>query len=117
MVEITTSVVEKLNTVLTTAYELFLDSKTPVPCISYQCINNSETEQGNTIGYSSCTYRIKVWARTVQDIVSYSQQIDDALAELGRWERVRTNDLTCNNLICRIMDYKCLLLETYNTTR
>lgn len=41
-------------------YELFINKDTEIPCISYQEGNNITHKDGDTLGYSQITYRVKV---------------------------------------------------------
>lgn len=118
MIDITTQVVARLNTVLPCVYELFLDKSAPIPCISYQQTTNLEEATGNTLGWSLISFRIKIWATSVEELTEYAIQIDDAMAVLGEFTRTQTADLTLNNnLLCRLMDYQILVHENYNTIR
>lgn len=41
-------------------YELFCDSNTPKPCITYMPADDKQGPTGNTLGYSSLQYYIKL---------------------------------------------------------
>ena len=99
MININIPIVEKLNTVLPTHYELYLDSHISVPCITYQIITNTEVEKGNINGYSNISVRIKLWAVTVEDLCGYSVQVDNAIAELGPFNRASVAELTDGDLL------------------
>ena len=73
-------------------YELFLSKDTEVPCISYQEGNNITHKDGDTLGYSYITYRIKIWSKRVSEIAQYSLEIDSLMRELG-FERIATSEL------------------------
>ena len=109
-------VVAVLTDILPTYYELFLKPTSKSPCISYQQIQNTETAGGNTIGVSEIRYRIKLWVTDVADGVEYEAEIDDALATL-HLHRTGYNELTQNDLICKIYDYSGVAIETYTTER
>ena len=117
MRDIYTEVVEQLKTVLPTEYELFLDSSQKPPCISYQITNNFEESKGNTKCWDRITVRVKLWVSTVRDMCIYSEQIDDAMAELGTFTRSNVYELAQGDLLCRIIDYSILVPEIYNATR
>ena len=51
--------VEALNTVAPTYYELFLDSKTKTPCISYIELSNIDDRVGDKLRYSRVSFTIK----------------------------------------------------------
>ena len=106
----------KLKAILPTYYEFFLTPTSATPCISYQQIQNTEIRSGNTEGYSEIRYRVKLWVTGVEDGIDYEAQIDDALATL-HLRRTGYNELTQNDLICKIYDYSGLALETYTAER
>jgi hypothetical protein len=61
MIDYRDTLVEQLKTLgLPVHYELFLSSKTELPCISYQEQNNTSFKEGDTLRYSEITYRIKI---------------------------------------------------------
>ena len=117
MKDINKQVEETLSTVLPTYYELFLDSQSTIPCISYQVTNNFEESKGNELCWDRIIVRVKLWVTTVGDMCSYSSQIDDAIAVLGPFTRSSAYELSQGELICRIVDYSILIPETYSTMR
>lgn len=117
MIDINTNIVETLTTVLPTRYELYLDGSESVPCITYQIVQNNENQKGNINGYSFITVRVKLWCTTVEEQCTYSGQIDNAMAELGHFDRQNVGEMTDGDLLCRIFDYSILLPETYDTYR
>jgi hypothetical protein len=48
--------VEHLNTILPTYYELFVDSSTETPCLTYLEINNRADEESDNLRYSTLSY-------------------------------------------------------------
>lgn len=117
MRDINKEVVETLSAVLPTYYELFLDADSKIPCISYQITNNYEESKGNGSCWERVIIRVKLWVSTVEDMCTYSSQIDDAIAELGSFTRSASYELAQGDLICRITDYSILIPEKYSTTR
>lgn len=117
MKDISEEVQAKLNTVLPTCYELFLSPDTIPPCISYQITNNSIESNGNTACYERIVLRIKLWVNTVSDMCLYSARIDDALAELGPFQRNTSYEMVQGSLLCRVFDYSIIIAEKYNTVR
>lgn len=104
-----------LESILPTHYELFLDRKRhSTPCISYMEIDNSDREVGDTLGYSSLQYQIKVWGNQIEDLQKYALEIDKVLRPLG-WERISCRELYDreSTMIQKIMTYKATGLETY----
>jgi len=61
MLDYSPTLVSELKTIgLPVHYELFLTKDTAVPCISYQQSNNITLADGDTLGYSTVSYRIKI---------------------------------------------------------
>jgi hypothetical protein len=105
-------VVAALSKILPCYYELFCDSKTQMPCITYIENNNYSEQTGDTLGYSSIEYTIKVWATEITDIELYSAQADKAMREMG-FKRISANELTVENQIERVLTYSALGLEQF----
>ena len=107
--------VSALNTILPTHYELVLHSGLATPCISYMEIDNRVEANGDTLGYSSLAYQVKVWGNDIGELQSYAQQIDDVLRPLG-WKRTSVSELYDINstMIQKIMRYEAIGLENFN---
>ena len=114
MINYHSELVNTLNTILPTHYEMVLTSKTATPCISYMELNNYTSTTGNERGYSIITYQVKVWAKSVEDIQTYALKVDEALRPIG-FKRIATTELYDNNssMIQKIMTFECLALEEY----
>lgn len=82
----------QLNTILPTHYELFVDDETAIPCLTYQKINDYANEEGNSIRYSTITYRIKLWTDKLSDIDTYGSSLDELMFNLG-FKRTSYNEL------------------------
>ena len=108
------SLVNALNKVLPTHYEMVLTSKAQVPCISYMELGNSVTANGDTLGYSRLNYQIKVWSNRVEDLQNYALEIDNVLRPLG-WTRVSSNEMydTQSTMMQKILNYEALALEDF----
>ena len=119
MININTFLVENLTELLPIPleYELFLDESTTIPCVSYQVTQNTEVAQGTINGYSRIIVRFKIWAQTVRELCEYSEQLDDAVASLGTFQRSSVGDMYDGSLLCRIVDYTILIPEKYNNAR
>jgi hypothetical protein len=72
MIDFHANIVEALETVLPTYYEMILHSGLAVPCISYMEINNYVDANGDTLGYSRVVYQVKVWANDIEEIQKYA---------------------------------------------
>ena len=115
MVNYHKTLVSTLNTILPTHYELFLHRGLETPCISYMELDNSDREIGDTLGYSSLQYQIKVWGTDIGELQEYSQEIHSALRPLG-WERISSNELHDREsaMIQKIFTYQAKAWETYD---
>lgn len=61
MIDYKPELVSELKTLgLPVHYELFLTQDTELPCISYQEGNNATHRDGDTLGYSYITFRVKI---------------------------------------------------------
>ena len=106
--------VSTLNTILPTHYELVLHRGLATPCISYMEIDNVAEEEGDTLGYSSIIYQIKIWGNEIDKIQEYALQIDKALRPLG-FERTGSRELYDHEstMIQKIMNFKAKALEEF----
>lgn len=106
-------IVEELNKILPTYYELICDSNTKLPCFTYIEFENEQDKTGDTLGYSIIGYTIKLWADKVSDVDNYAIQLDKAMRKLG-YRRRSSNELTVDNQIEKIMTYEALALEKFD---
>jgi hypothetical protein len=117
MVDNHTQLVNALNTVLPTHYEMVLHSGLSTPCISYMETNNYTITDvlGATTGYSRITYQIKVWGTDIAELQRYATEIDRVLTPIG-YKRIASGELYDNtsSMIQKILTYECLALEKYN---
>ena len=60
MIDVKKQVVASLKEILPTYYELFVDSNTELPCITYRVTNDYESITTKDAGVSSIMYTIKV---------------------------------------------------------
>ena len=114
MINYHSSLVNALNNILPTHYEMALTSTTTTPCISYMESNNYVAEYGSNITYSRITYTIKVWSNSIAEIQDYALQIDTALRPLG-FKRISSGELYDNQstMIQKILTYEALAKEQY----
>ena len=114
MVNYHTTLVSTLNTILPTHYELFLSRDTETPCISYMELDNSDREIGDTLGYSSLQYQIKVWGTDLGELQEYAHKISSTLRPLG-WERISSGELHDREsaMIQKIMTFQAKGWELY----
>lgn len=114
MVNYHADLVNLLNKILPTYYELTLNSDCQIPCISYSERNSYANETGDTIGYSTVSYQIKVWGNSISEIQAYALQIEEALRPLG-WKRTSSNEVYDRNstMIQKILVYDGFFHETF----
>lgn len=114
MINYHSQLVAALKTVLPTHYELTLTSGTETPCISYMELTNFDTSVGDTLGYSSISYQIKIWGNSLKDIQKYALQIDRLLRTLG-FKRISSNEMYDPNstMIQKILTYEAIGLEKF----
>lgn len=114
MIDYHATMVNALNTILPTHYEMTVTQQTKTPCITYLELNNIATEQGDTLGYSRLTYQIKVWGNDISKLQRYALEIDRVLRPLG-WKRTSSNELYDRNstMIQKILQYEALALEHF----
>lgn len=114
MVNYHETLIQALNAILPTHYEMNLTSKTTTPCISYMETNNYDAATGNTVGFSRVSYQIKVWGRDLPTLQNYASQIDKSLHSLG-FRRVSSREMYDNNSTMKqkVMTYEALFYENY----
>lgn len=93
-------------------FEHFVNSETPLPCITYTEYDNSADKQGDTLGYSNITYHIKVWANNKTDISKYSKIVDEIMRQNG-FTRTNTVELWLDNVGQLQLKYRCLAKEYF----
>ena len=114
MIDANKDIVKALSKILPTYYEMVLHSGIETPCISYMELNNSVQANGDTLGYSTIQFQIKVWGTDIGIIQKKALLIDNALRQLG-WRRISTNELYDNqsSMIQKIMTYQALGKENF----
>lgn len=114
MIDYHSSLVSALNNILPTHYEMALTSQTKTPCISYMELDNYVDSNGDTLGYSRLSYRIKVWGNKISDLQRYALEIDSVLRPLG-FTRISSGEMYDNQstMIQKIMTFEALALETF----
>ena len=114
MINYHAELVSTLNSILPTHYELLLHRGLATPCISYMEVNNYENEVGDTLGYSSIEYQIKIWGNKIDELQEYALQIDKALRPLG-FKRTSSGELYDreSTMIQKILTYRAKGLEEF----
>ena len=114
MIDYHANLVEALDEVLPTHYEMTLTADTETPCISYMELNNSSSTLGETMEYSNISYQVKVWDIDIAEIQKYALMVDDVLRPLG-FRRTASIELYDRNsaMIQRVMTYEGLGKEDF----
>lgn len=99
-------ILNKLNIHVT--YELFLNDKTPLPCVSYMQSGDISIYNSKELSLSDVSFIIKVYGKNLTDIERISQEVDKAL--LG-FRRIGSNELLINEIICRVLNYSVYAYE------
>lgn len=102
--------VKELDTILPTYYELFVDSSTQTPCITYLELTNVARQEGDTLRYSNITYRVKIWGTQEDDLYNYTSLLDKKMFELG-FKRRAYNELWIDQICQLIFTYEATALE------
>lgn len=112
MIDYRKMIVGALNTVLTTYYALFVDGEEPMPCLTYYESNNYSTGIGDTREVAKVSFYVKVWSTSVSDIATYAPQVDAAMRAIG-FRRTSAQELTVDNVICKIMAFEAVSIEDF----
>lgn len=114
MIDYSKELVNALESVLPTYYEMTLTSKSKTPCISYMETNNYVSTNGDTLGYSFISYQIKVWGNKLADLNKYAAEIDKVLRPLG-FKRTSSGELYDreSTMIQKIMNFEAMALEEF----
>lgn len=104
--------VSELGHILPCYYELYCDTTTKLPCITYIEYENYDDKTGDTFGYSYIGYTIKIWADDIKDIDGYAYEVDKCMRKLG-YNRTNCYELTVDNQIEKVINYEAFGLERY----
>ena len=105
-----TELVKALDAVLPTYDELFVDSTTKTPCITYLELSNYADREGETLRYSTLNYRISLWGSINDELEGYDAQIDSIMFALG-FKRRAYNELFMDTVVRHIFTYEAQALE------
>lgn len=114
MIDYHKELVAAFQKILPTHYEMQITSGASLPCISYMELSNVDNSTGDTLGYSTLSFQVKVWAHSLHDLQTYAQQIDSAMRGLG-FARVGSAELFNNQstIMQKVLTYDALALENY----
>ena len=86
-------------------YELFVDSSTETPCITYIENDNTATLEGDDLFYSRLAFYIKVWGKDLALLMPITAAIDTVMREQG-FKRTSFNELSVGTQLELIMNYE-----------
>ena len=112
MIDYSPQLVKALQQVGPVHYELFTNSETPLPCITYMETGNRDNLTSEILQYSDIEFTVKVWSKKKSEIGSMSEQIDDVLRPLG-FKRTGVNELILNGIIQKVMRYSAIGVERH----
>lgn len=110
MIDCKPLLVKALEQVGTVHYELFTDSKTKLPCVTYLETGNRDKATSDILNYSDVEFTIKVWSKNVAEISRMAKEIDEVLRPLG-FSRTGSNELSHNDIIQKVMRYSAIGVE------
>ena len=105
-----TQLVKELDTVLPAYYELFMDSDTECPCITYLELSNVANAEGETLRYSTISFRIKLWGRDYEELTQYIEPLDSLMFSLG-FTRISYTELVESGMSQLIFTYEGMAIE------
>lgn len=91
-------------------YELFVDSSTKTPCITFIENNNIAEQEGDNLFYSRVSYNVKLWGNDLAVLMSKAAAIDDVMREQG-FKRASFNELSIDSQLELIMKYEATAYE------
>ena len=114
MIDATKEIITALKTATNVEvyYEFFADGSTQKPCVTVQEYSNNDDVYGETLGYSTIQYMVKVWGDSKSEIQALGLLIDPAMRELG-FHRESATELMVDHQICKLMLYEAEGWEEY----
>lgn len=105
MIDIKQALVAALKTAtsLDVYYELFYKPGT-IPAITYKELDNADLYNGDTVDYETLRYEIKIWSRSLDEVIAKSAAIDAALKPLG-WSRYSAAENSNDTYIIKVLRY------------
>ena len=91
-------------------YELFVDSSTKTPCITFIENNNIAEQEGDNLFYSRVSYNVKLWGNDLAVLMPKAAAIDDVMREQG-FKRASFNELSVDSQLELIMKYEATAYE------
>lgn len=92
--------------------ERFVNSETPVPCITWTLYDNSTDKNGDSFGYSNIIFKVTVWGKTEQDLEKYGIKVDNIMRELG-FKRTNVTELWQDSIGQKTLRFEALAIEAF----
>lgn len=99
-----------LDSILPAYYELFVDSHTDLPCVTYYELANTAEAEGDTLRYSNIAFRVTLWGSDYDDLVEYVPALDLLMFSLG-FKRRGYNEIIESGLCQLIFTYQATAVE------
>lgn len=96
------NVLKKLNANF--CYELFIDDKCKIPCISYLELDNSEKIGSVDFSYSDLEFQFKVWDYSIENVSKLSNDLDLELKKIG-FKRTFATEIIDKKMVIKILRY------------
>jgi len=93
----------KAATSMEVYYELLYKQGT-VPSVTYIEVDNTDLLNGDTIDYSTIRYEIKVWSRSMSELVTKVAAIDAAMKNAG-WSRYLAAETNHEMILVKVLRY------------
>lgn len=110
MLNYKSELVEALNTILPTHYEMFVETGIKTPCITYIELSNVAEQEGDTLRYSRLGFRIQICGTINDDLFQYIEPLDQLMFSLG-FKRKSYNEIIDNPIVQLVFTYEALALE------
>lgn len=92
-------------------YEAF-DEKTDVPCVSYLEVSNITSLKGDTLEFSSLSFQVSIWTKTVEELIEISTLISAGLESAG-FRRASTQETLDERLFRKILRFDATGYEKF----
>lgn len=91
-------------------YELFINSKTQLPVITYLELDNKEKLRGTTLEYSEHIYQIKIWSKDIEEISKTAIKVDKEMKAIGFF-RDNATELVKDGIIMKVLKYRAVTYD------
>lgn len=100
MIDVKKELIEMLEKVgVPIVYEMFVDSKTPIPCISYMMAYDSDSLKGDTLTYSDVSFLIKVYSKDLVELEDICNKVKTNLRD--KFTRTNGQEMIIDNILIK----------------